>query len=211
LLVRYRKEAPSRGTDEYWQVFRFRNQKLGLFDAFATLPQASGLMTGTPFGGTAIGAIAAPGFAAARGDNVEIRVWTGNFEVVVPARVDWQQGRIWPGQQCFQSPGMVEVGCEMRVEATRKRVDADLIPVRMFVEAIENPGNARHVVLKRDSKVEFIAAKAIAKWTISDDMFQIGLSDIWLKVLIDDNEDKMGWIHSEDDFAAVGLPRGNAP
>jgi hypothetical protein len=212
LLIRYKKDLASGGTEEYWQVFRLRNQKLTLFD-----PAVGGVGLGTngvlPMGAVAIGAIGSRGMAASRGDPVEIRVWTGHFHVVVPLKVDWQQGKVTPGQQCFQagSPGLVEIGCEMRVELSRKPMVADLTAVRLFSEAEENMGSARHVVLKKDAKVDFIVAKAVVRMTVSDDWFQIGLADVWLKVLIDDNEDKMGWIHSAEDFSAVGLPAASAP
>jgi hypothetical protein len=35
---------------------------------------------------------------------------------------------------------------------------------------------------------------------------KVSLSDPWLKVLIDNNDENLGWIHTEEDFAAVGLP-----
>jgi len=48
------------------------------------------------------------------------------------------------------------------------------------------------------------------KWSTSGDEFSGDLNDIWLKVLIDNNEDNLGWIHTDEDFAAVGLPRQKA-
>jgi len=71
-------------------------------------------------------------------------------------------------------------------------------------------GSARHVVIKKDANIEYLAAKAIVKWSTSGDEFSANPSDIWLKVLIDNNEDNLGWIHTEEDFAAVGLPRQKA-
>ncbi len=84
----------------------------------------------------------------------------------------------------------------------------DLAFVRLFREATENMGSARHVVSKNDSKVDLLAAKAITNLQVTDDLLQIRISDIWLKVLIDDNEDSLGWIHTNEDFSAVGLPSG---
>jgi len=213
LLIRYKKDLASGGSEEHWQLLRLRNQKLTLFDPVVNGLQASGVSGGAPMGAIAMGGIGSRGIASSRGDITEIRVWTGSFLVVVPLRVDWQQARVMPGQQCFQagSPGLVETGCEMRVEVDRKPIDADFTAVRLFNEAAENMETARHVVLKRNVKVDFIAAKAVVRLSVSDDWFQVGLSDVWLKVLIDDNEDKMGWIHTNSDFSAVGLPAANAP
>ena len=95
----------------------------------------------------------------------------------------------------------------MRVEAVRKPGNSDFTFVRLFNEANENMGSARHVVIKKDANIEYLAAKAIVKWSTSGDEFSADLSDIWLKVLIDNNEDNLGWIHTDEDFAAVGLPR----
>ena len=117
-----------------------------------------------------------------------------------------------PGQQCFEmagAPGLSEVGCEMRVEAVRKPVNSEFTFIRLFDEAREDLGIPRHVVLKKDAKIEYLAGKAVVKWTANGDESSMGLTDIWLKVLIDDNEDNLGWIHTDEDFSAVGLPAGS--
>ncbi len=116
--------------------------------------------------------------------------------------------RTAPGQQCFEAAGaagLAEVGCEMRVETSRKPGASHFTFVRVFREAAE--GSARHVVIKKDANIEYLAAKAIVKWSTSGDEFSANLSDVWLKALIDNNEDNLGWIHTDEDFRAVGLPR----
>ena len=65
------------------------------------------------------------------------------------------------------------------------------------------------MVLKKDSSVEVLSAKAVARFEVTGDLIQTILSDVWLKVLIDDSEDTFGWIHTNEDFAAVGLPAGS--
>jgi hypothetical protein len=35
---------------------------------------------------------------------------------------------------------------------------------------------------------------------------QVSFRELWLKVRIDDDDQKEGWIHSDEDFAAIGLP-----
>jgi hypothetical protein len=53
--------------------------------------------------------------------------------------------------------------------------------------------------------VEFVEAEAALKW--EESAGQVGLSvseDVWLKVRIDGKE---GWIHSQENFQAVGLPQ----
>lgn len=207
LLIEYRKETVPAGSEQYWQVFRFRNGKLGPFDVSVS----SGLSQGPFAGALAIGRNPAQPITANRGEMSEIRVWTGNFYAIVPIRVDWAQGRVMSGQQCFElmAGSMIETPCEMRIEASRKTGVSDLGFVRLFHEANENMGTPRHVVFNKDSKIEFLAAKAITKLEITDGLIQIRISDVWLKVLIDDSEDNFGWIHTNEDFSAAGLPSGS--
>ena len=59
------------------------------------------------------------------------------------------------------------------------------------------------MVLTEDSKVELLAAEAEVIW--SEDAHEANLKvgkDPWPKVRIDNKE---GWIHSEEDFEAIGL------
>jgi hypothetical protein len=203
LSIRYSRESVVAGRAESWQIFRLREGKLTLFDAPLAAAPNNGLMTASiARGGNAVPMIRRP-------DTLELRVWTGSFYVIVPLRVDWQQGKTMMGQQCFEmagNPGLTEVGCEMRVEAQRKPGPSEFTFIRLFNEANENFGNPRHVVLGKDAHIEYLSARALVKWTASGDESAIALTDVWLKVLVDNNEDKLGWIHADEDFAAVGLP-----
>jgi hypothetical protein len=77
-------------------------------------------------------------------------------------------------------------------------------------------------VVKKDSKVELLTALIATNWNegnpvgdpkgTMDDAGTFGVSsggvvdadaDLWLKVRIDGRE---GWMHSEEDFRALGLP-----
>jgi len=191
LLVHYIKD-----NGETWQLFRQRDGKLSLFDP---------PMNSSPVPANAI----VRGGRVNTRDTIDLRAWGGNFYIIVPVRVDWQQGRTAPGQQCFEmagASGIAEIGCEMRVEAVRKPGNADFTFVRLFNEAREDLGSARHVVIKKDANIEYLAAKAIVKWNTSGDEFSANLSDVWLKVIIDNNDENLGWIHTDEDFTAVGLP-----
>lgn len=141
-------------------------------------------------------------------DVMQFRVWTGNVRVTVPVRVDWMQGRLMQGERCFEQTGLGlrESGCEVPVEAERIPNDQDLTFVRLFTEANEGMGVPRHVVLKKDSKVEILAAKIKLSWDESGDVIFFGVDDQdpWLKVRIDGRE---GWIHTQEDFNAVGVPQ----
>ncbi|HEX2713158.1 MAG TPA: hypothetical protein VHM88_13245 [Candidatus Acidoferrales bacterium] len=209
LLVRYVVAPPAPDGWEAWQVFRFRSGKLGVFDG----PSDADLNSGAPgpFGGVFIrggnGATPMP-LQASRADSVELRVWTGSFYVVVPMRVDWAAGKLMPGERCFELSGghMIEKGCDLRVEAERRPSSSEFNFLRMFHETVENKGDVRHVVVTRDSKVEILGARAVLKWSGEGDLMKVGFSDLWLKVLIDDDDEKEGWIHTSEDFSAVGLP-----
>ena len=197
LLVRY-----FRGGEESWQIFRLKDGKLALLDLAAN-PAPAG------FGAFVV----ARGVATARSDDIELKVWTGNFYVTVPARVNWQQGFLMKGEQCFEGSGnggLVEKGCDMRVEAVRKPITTDVSFVRLLQEPGEGFGYARHLVLKKTSKIEYLGARGIVNWTRNGDEIQVRVSDVWLKALIDNNDENLGWIHTQEDFSAVGLPAGNA-
>ena len=209
LLVRYVRLPARPGTDESWQLFRLREMKLALFDLLAPAPPG-------PFG---FGA-----FAAGRGangaipvppphDELELKVWTGNFYALVPAKVDWARGVITKGEQCLEVSGrggFVEKGCDMRIEAAAKPSEADMLFVRMLQGPVEGAGQVKHLVLKKDAKIEYLRSNGFVNWTKSGDEILIRITDPWLQVLVDNSDDNLGWIHSDDDFSAVGLPSGNA-
>lgn len=89
------------------------------------------------------------------------------------------------------------------MEAERRPSD-DLTFVRLFPNADENGGIAAHAVVKRDSAVEFLSAEAEVQWDEAADGINFGVSeDVWLKVRVDGKE---GWIHTQEDFLAIGLP-----
>lgn len=94
--------------------------------------------------------------------------------------------------------------CELRVKADRVPAEEDPTFVRLFPEPEEGFTPA-HVVVKKDSKVEFLAVEVETVW--KEDAEGVGLStaeDPWLKVRIDGKE---GWIHTQEDFMAIGLPQ----
>jgi hypothetical protein len=94
----------------------------------------------------------------------------------------------------------------MRVEAARKPPSDEFTFARLFVEAKENFGSAEHVVIGKDSKVEILGSSAITTWNENGDLIQPVFSDLWLHMRFDD---RTGWIHGQEDFAAVGLPAGS--
>jgi hypothetical protein len=120
-------------------------------------------------------------------------------------RVDWSHNKLILEQQqrCFI--GRREAGCYRRVEAERKPADAEMTFLRLFPGPEPNMGMVRHVVVKRNSRVQILNASAVIQWGTSGGFMWLSFRDLWLKVLIDDSDDKEGWIQGAEDFAAVGL------
>jgi len=209
LLVTYTHQPAQPGTEQSWQVFGFRNGKFALFDQPGAEPavngsaQFTGVLMRAPNGG-------APMVVRGPLDTVQLRVWTGNFYVIVPLRVDWRSGKLMVGERCLESgggPGLHETGCDMRVEAERVPSNAEFNFARVFPTPEEGPGGSvQHAVIAKGADVQLLKARSIVTWIGDGDVMHIQFANLWLKVLIDNNTDNEGWIHGEQDLAAVGLP-----
>jgi hypothetical protein len=186
-----------------WQVF-------GLFDnklvAFSAPIFAEGDLVNAPEGppeSKRVRTAPSPGLA---GEVMNFRVWTGNFFVIYPVRVDFVQAKLRPAFQCSRLTAQgQQPWCQYRIEAERRVPRVEMTFVRLHDEASEQMGTPRHVVIKKESSVEFIAAEGNVDWV--EDENGIGLTpgdDFWLKVRIDASE---GWIHTQEDFDAIGLPQ----
>ncbi len=192
-------------TSESWQLFGLVNGKLAALGkpALIGVPAAGG-----PYMGVMMRAVNGAVSVISEPDTIEVRAWTGYFYVFIPLRVDWNHGGLAEGQRCMEmiGGGLKEVGCDMRVEALRKPPADEFTFARLFGEANENMGEPDHVVMQKDSKIEILGSRAITKWNENGELIQPVFSDIWLHVRIDANT---GWIHGEEDFAAVGLLAGS--
>ena len=139
-------------------------------------------------------------------DVLRFRVWTGNVFVMIPARVDWLQAKMQPAWQCskMSSHGALPV-CRLSVEAEPRPLDNDLSSVRLYPEAGEEIRTAEQFMIKKNSKVEILEAEGELVWQEGEEQVTLKVAeDLWLKVRIDAKE---GWIHSQEDFTAVGLPQ----
>lgn len=165
------------------------------------------LVTEGEMGGFVAGAITKAGaLTQILPDVLKIRVWTGYFFATVPVRVDWLGGKLALAQHCYYQTGrgLAEEGCEMPAEnVERAPADEDMTFVRLFGESNERGGPPAHVVVKKDSKVEILAGKALVTWDEGKDAINLSVGDdIWVKVRIDGRE---GWIHTAEDLNAIGL------
>ncbi len=140
-------------------------------------------------------------------DVLEVNVWSGNFFVVVPLRIDWMMAKMSPAWRCSKmTPKGPRAICEYRVEAERIPAQDDSTFVRLFPEAEEGFTPA-HVVVKKASKVEFLASAAEVVWNENADSVDLSIADDpWLKTRIDGKE---GWIHTQEDFQAIGVPEAD--
>jgi hypothetical protein len=137
-------------------------------------------------------------------DILKFRLWTGNFEIEYPVLINWITGRVQPAWQCLEttSKGRVQ-RCSYPITVDAHR-DAQPTFVRLFPEPDEG-FSPKHVVVQPQSKVEFLEARTPVSWNETDKSISFGVDgDVWLKVSIDG---QVGWIHTQEDFDAVGLPQ----
>jgi hypothetical protein len=156
------------------------------------------------------------------GDLLQFRVWTGHFRLVFPVRVDWAEGELTAAQPCEQTTtGAAQEACQYKV------LPESGIGGETFVSFCPSPNEQcnkpQRVGVSKDSKVELLVAQVPVKLTegmpsgpsgnvkrpmdAMDDARSIVLAasgnELWLKVRIDGKE---GWLHTEEDFDALGLP-----
>jgi hypothetical protein len=137
-------------------------------------------------------------------DGLEFKVWTGYFFVTIPVRIDLTEPKIELGTRCYTQTdhGLGEGSCEVHVEVERNPNSDDTF-VRLFSERTEHMGIPTHVIVRKDSKVDFISAGVRFLFDDSGESINLGVGDdIWLKIRIDG---KVGWIHTQEDLAAIGL------
>jgi len=210
LVVHYIEQTPSippaqSRANEFWQLFGPINGKLALLPKPAILGEAG---VGAPLKTVRMRAANGTVVTISQPDVIEVRAWTGNFYVFVPLRVNWAKGGLAQGQRCMEMSGggLREVGCDMRVEAVRKPPSDEYTFLRLFAEHHDNPDAAQHVVVQKNSNLQILGSSAIITWNETGGLTQSAFSDVWLRVSVDG---KQGWIHGEEDFAAVGLPAGS--
>jgi hypothetical protein len=217
LLVSYgvysEPSAPEEEPTGWFQIFGVLDGRFVPFGA--TLEVQGGLLDEYADGHT---------YKAARplgtqADAVEFKTWTGHCRLIYPVRVDWTQGKLTPAQECAKTAGELGAGCQYKVVPEDKLYTEGITFVRLWAGPDEQSGQPMKAVVKKDSKVDLLTALVATQWTESsaagssanskgpmDDAGGFGVvadTDLWLKVRIDGKE---GWMHSEEDFRALGLP-----
>jgi hypothetical protein len=219
LLVSYdaysEPSAPEEEPVSWWQIFGVVGGKLVPFGA--PLEVQGGLISAGP--PSPIYKTAGP--AGPQADIVEFKVWTGHCRLVFPIRVDWAQGKLTPAQQCLKTADGLNAGCQYKVIPEDHLSSNGLTFVRLWPNADEKSGLPAKTVVKMDSKVDLLTALIETQWSDGSDSNSstsgesqtaiagagsagvVQNSDLWMKVRIDGKE---GWMHSEEDFQALGLP-----
>jgi len=137
---------------------------------------------------------------------LRFRVWTSNVFIFVPVKVDWFQVKLHPAWRCqkMTSRGWLPV-CVFEVKAERVPPGDDTTFVRLLPDYFEPEATAQNAVVTKSSRVEILRAAGIVLWTETPDVIDLSVAEnLWLKVRIDDKE---GWIHTQEDFKAIGLPQ----
>jgi hypothetical protein len=138
-------------------------------------------------------------------DILKFKIWTGNFFVIYPVRINWITGSLEPARRCMEMTSKGRSGrCSFPVEVEAHRGSEPTF-VRLFPEA-DDGFTPKHIILQPDTKVEYLEARLQIDWT-SQDGKSVGFNvngDVWLKVQIGGEE---GWVHSEEDFQALGAPQ----
>jgi len=71
-------------------------------------------------------------------------------------------------------------------DVQRASMEQDMTFVRLFVESNDRTNPPAHMVVRKDSKVEILAGKALIAWQEGNDVISIGVEDdVWVKVRID--------------------------
>jgi hypothetical protein len=141
-------------------------------------------------------------------DVLKFREWTGNFNILYDVEIDWIQGTLRPAWTCTRMTSKgPSSACRYKVEANPTRGN-DLTFVRVFSEP-DDGFTPKHVVLKPESKIDYVEAQMPVSWNADQSNTTLGMSGsekTWLHIKVDGQD---GWISGEEDFEAVGLPQAD--
>jgi hypothetical protein len=210
LVIRFIDQPPAvPGAEELakesWQVLGSVNGRLTLLGAVLPLGQGGNIAVGGVVAGVMVpGGIDVEPLATTA-EVLGFRAWTGNFDALVPVRVDWVNGQWGEGEQCYALAGgtLRERGCSMAVEAHREP-QPDITSVRLFAATDADSYHSQEVEVRPDSQVDFLEALAIVHWEAGGGRVGCTFDNLWLRTRVDGAE---GWVHGEDALEALGLPR----
>jgi len=132
-----------------------------------------------------------------KNNTMRFAIWTGNFNIIVPVRV--MDGlRIQNMHPVF---GRNAFDVEVKKTVTEEETFVRLYNFRDF------NSTPKHVIIKKDTKIEFLCAyaKILIKHSGIEDFGGIIITDgmPWLRVKINGRE---GFVRGYEDFESIGLP-----
>jgi hypothetical protein len=211
ILIRGSEEPSAPDSGGWVQVFGFKYgpgkyaSDAALFGSFGPPIIITGNFLGTDTDSLRPTPVSAAGVSATvMRDVLKFKVWTGNFSIVYPVLINWISGKLEPAWRCIEttSKGQVE-RCSYPIMVEPHR-DEQPTFVRLFPEPDES-FTPKHVVVQPQAKIEYLEARVPVGWSGDATAISFSVSgDVWIKLRIDGSE---GWIHSEEDFEAVGLPQ----
>ena len=212
-IIVQRGEEPSdpmAGGSVQMFAFKYGREKYGvdesLFQSFGPPILVEGRYLGLGTDTTRPKPTLPPGITMMTMDDIlKFKIWTGNFYVMYPVRINWITGSLEPGLRCVEMTSRGRTGrCSYPVEVEAHR-ETEPTFVRLFPEP-DDGATAKHIIIQPDTKVEYLEARLQLDW-VSQDGKSINVEvngEVWLKVRIAGQE---GWIHSEEDFQALGVPQ----
>ena len=131
---------------------------------------------------------------------------TMNFRYIEAWAILWDEARLAPIDNCKRIEGAVAVDrCRYRVEQKPFHASGEL-SLRLYADANET-AKVESVLIKPGSQIEFLETVISITVPRKEGNTEIGASvqddESWLRIRVNGRE---GWIHSQDDFAKVGLP-----
>jgi hypothetical protein len=210
LAIRFTEQPAATPANESWLVLGMVNGKLTSFGAPGLLGQVPGMQTNGVLTGVMLrGGIGVQALDS-RAEPSEFRIWSGNFYVSIPVLVDWAQGKWSEGEQCFElNEGTLRPkGCNLRADPGPQARRSEVTFAQLFAETDGNRYNSQQVTVRPDSTVELLQTRSLVQFMPSGNHFAANFDDVWLQVRVDG---KQGWVHGEQDFAALGLPARGTP
>jgi hypothetical protein len=135
-------------------------------------------------------------------DILRFRVWAGNFSITYPVSINWIAGNVAPAWRCIR--GRVE-RCAYPIKVDPVRANEPTF-VRLFPEP-DAGFTPKHVIVQPSSKIDYVDAEVPVQWDATTEAISFSVpdaADVWLRIRIDGQE---GWIHTQEDIVAVGLPQ----
>jgi len=212
-IIVQRGEEPSdpmAGGSVQMFAYKYGREKYGvdesLFQSFGPPILVEGKYLGLDTDTTRPKPILPPGITTiTMDDTLKFKIWTGNFYVIYPVRINWITGSLEPALRCMEATSQGRTSrCSYPVEVEANR-ESEPTFVRLFPDPVDG-ATPKHIVLQPDTKVEYLEARMQLDWVSQDGKsitFEVN-GEVWLKVRIAGQE---GWAHNEEDFQALGVPQ----